>query len=697
MARGIIPFLSPQTRTTATSAVIATSISTVYPIKLRNGVVSFFFRHTSSRFFCKCSQSLNSQLPLEYTENFSRRMEMASLKPHHRIAMGVSGGADSMALCALMTNWKTCANGDCLDSSGFVDGLLAIIVDHGLRSESKEEAKTVSRWVSDMGIRCEIVHCDWPDGRPKVGHLEEVARDMRYKIFQDVCFQNQIGVLLTAHHADDQAELFVLRLSRNSGVLGLAGMAFTSQLFPKFPCVIGEISDNQGILLVRPFMEFTKEDLYKICNTSNLNWVEDPSNRSSLFARNRIRMALQDTQTCEFRSELQRLIAICRRTRLYVDYICQVLLDQAVTIMPHGYAVIDLGSLNPSKREDICLSRFLALVLQFISQRHRPVRGSASRLLLDYIRTFPCKTSLTAAGCYLCAAPGTKGTKVLVCCSVQSVLPAKTELYSTYPGQEQKQCSSYDVEQIVIDQKYLLKQSTPDASQIHFLDPVFSSSVLAEARRLNILSESTYESILQLQMKETQLFKSKSEAISRSEPKNEVEMVATKEPFRPGQSCYFMSRFFLTWMSHDEMDSCYSSLEDGDQTRDQNCSLCMAGDVVAYVRHMMDEDWLFLAKLANAQDSRNFKQQKFIVNNGMGQVLDKTSLYSNHARSSAQQALRNLKSIPVAARRGLPVIISTEGFLLSIPSIGFNHSPSLIISAQFKPRVPLDGGHNSFI
>ncbi|KNA13571.1 hypothetical protein SOVF_115440 [Spinacia oleracea] len=697
MARGVIAFLSPQTRTTSVSAVLATSISTLYPNKPRNGVVSFFFRRTSSSFFCKCSQSNQNQLPIEYTEIFSRRMQMAALKPHHRIAMGVSGGADSMALCALMTHWKTFANGGCFDSSGFVDGLLAIIIDHGLRSESKEEAETVSRWVSAMGIRCEIVHCDWPDGLPKLGRLEEEARDMRYKIFQDVCFQNQIGVLLTAHHADDQAELFILRLSRNSGVLGLAGMAFTCQLFPKFPCVIGDISDNQGILLVRPLMEFIKEDLYKICNTNNRKWVEDPSNRSSLFARNRIRMVLQDTKTCGFRSELQGLIALCRQTRLYVDYSCRLLLDQAVTIMPYGYAVIDLASLNPSQTEEVCLSRFLALVLQFISQRQRPVRGSASRLLLDYIRTFPCKTSFTAAGCYLCAAPGTKGTKVLVCCSVQSVLPSKTELYSTYLGQGQKQCFSSDAEQIVIDQKKIVNHLVSDASHVHFHDDVASNSVLVEARRLKILSECTYESILQLQMKEKQLFKSKSETVCSSKPKNEVELVPSKEPFRPGHSCYFMSRFYLAWMSNDGKDSCFSSLEDGGRTSHQDCSLCIGGDAVAYIRHMIDEDWLFLAKLSKAEDSCTFKQQKFLVKNGMEEVTDKISLFSNYARSSAKQALKNLKSIPVAARRSLPVIVSTEGFLLSIPSIGFNHCPYLVISAQFKPRVPLGGGHSSFM
>jgi len=59
-----------------------------------------------------------------------------------------------------------------------------------------------------------------------------------------------------------QAELFILRLSRNSGVLGLAGMAFISQLFPTHShcCLEG----NQGILLVRPMLEFSKDDMYEV-------------------------------------------------------------------------------------------------------------------------------------------------------------------------------------------------------------------------------------------------------------------------------------------------------------------------------------------------------------------------------------------------------------------------------------------------
>lgn len=113
---------------------------------------------------------------------------MAGLKPHHRVAIGVSGGPDSMALCLLASSWKT--NGDssaASNASGLIDGLLAIIVDHGLRVESKEEAFLVSRRVLDMGISCEIARCEWLEGKPMKGHLQEEARDKRLVFGKLVC------------------------------------------------------------------------------------------------------------------------------------------------------------------------------------------------------------------------------------------------------------------------------------------------------------------------------------------------------------------------------------------------------------------------------------------------------------------------------------------------------------------------------
>eukprot|EP00257_Ricinus_communis_P014115 XP_015571715.1 uncharacterized protein LOC8268361 isoform X7 [Ricinus communis] len=344
MARGLI--LSSQSRV---------SLVPFLPPKCQKFMTRFFS--------CKSSSQIDMD---KYREAFSHRMAMAGLKPQHRIAIGVSGGPDSVALCVLTAAWKSAG---VAKSEGFVDGLLAIVVDHGLRPESKEEAQVVSRRVSDMGVRCEIACCSWYRGRPKQGHLQEEARDMRYQKLHSICLQHQIGVLLIAHHADDQAELFILRLSRNSGVLGLAGMAFTSQIFFSNAQPNDEGLKNESILLARPLLHFSKEDMYKICQVAGQDWVEDPTNQSPLYARNRIRMSLGNLSSLTFKSELQAVISACRKTRAFVDQTCRNLINQAVTLIHQGYAIIDLEILNPSKVMDICLVKFLALVLQFISQR----------------------------------------------------------------------------------------------------------------------------------------------------------------------------------------------------------------------------------------------------------------------------------------------------------------------------------------
>ncbi|XP_028088208.1 uncharacterized protein LOC114318217 isoform X3 [Camellia sinensis] len=574
MARGFV--LSSETKTS--SHFIRTSISRVSsPIQLRTS--PFSANHlplnpsiaSINRLLCSCSSRQHDPIDMsKYIEAFAKRMAMAGLKPHHRIALGVSGGPDSMALCVLAASWKTNGtNATGGQSSSFIDGLLAIIVDHGLRSESKDEANTVSHRVLDMGVRLPVV---------------------------------------------------------NGQMVGQRRVTCKKQL------VTGAI----------------------------------------------------------FNSDLQAVILTCRRTRLYVDQSCCNLINQSVTIMNKGYAVIDIEILNPSKVEDIFLSKFVALVLQFISQRHRPVRGSALKLLLDYFRTFPCKTSFTAAGCYICPAPGSKGSKILVCCSVDSCLPLKTELFHKLSCEGQKHFMLREIEQIIADGKPYLDHLVPDASNVLFLDGTSSESVLVEARRINILSESTYRNILSLRRDETKKFRSKTEDVSNCELMHKVETLGSNlssPTLQPGYIGYFMNRFLVKWELIEKIS------RDG-----YRCESCLVGhDKVAEVRHMVDADWLYLAKLSECHHMENSEVQRVLSVEKLEQVTGKINVCSDYAQISAQNALRLLKSIPVAARRGLPVLVNPQGQLLSIPSVGFKYCPCLAVSAVFMPRVPLGGGHSSFI
>ncbi|CAA6665977.1 unnamed protein product [Spirodela intermedia] len=611
-------------------------------------------------------------------------MAMAGIKRHHRIALGVSGGPDSMALCILTAGWKSCGLGGKSESSGFIDGLLGIVVDHRLRPESTEEAKLVCTRVMKLGVQCQIASCDWSDGRPTRGHLQEAAREMRYQIFQDVCYEHSIGVLLVAHHADDQAELFILRLSRNSGVLGLAGMAFVSQSFPTHSQSHGGDSSRNGLLLVRPLLQFSKDDLYKICLGLSQEWVEDPSNQSLLFARNRIRMLLKNLSSDAFRSELQALISTCRLTRAYTEQICYSLVRQCVTVMDHGYAIIDLNKLDPSSVDDLCLSKFLAVVLQFISQRHRPVRGAASKLLLDYIRRIPCKASLTVASCYLSAVPKSKGTKIMVAAALDS--PRPLEVGIPYNHSLDQPYSPNEVDEIISVAELLPHQSLRSSDVPPFVKATSPEATLKEAKELNIISESTFSSILSLQMEECQSFKARAESKDDMEAKHRMKAasISTVE-LHPGVSWKLCEKAIEDSMSRTESN--YGLDEEPEL---HSCGSCVMGHDVAFIRHMVDDDWLYLANLSKNKMAEN-QNVSFSSAGNLEKGDAKSAHCSDFAQMSAQRALQALKSIPAPARRSLPVLVNSQGLLLCIPSICFSHCPDLTITARFEPRVPLGG------
>nr|XP_045085763.1 uncharacterized protein LOC109744263 isoform X3 [Aegilops tauschii subsp. strangulata] len=572
---------------------------------------------------CRCTYSSASSSIAPYHQSFARRMALAGIHPHHRIAVGVSGGPDSTALCVLTAAWKKAAEGRSgRKSEGFVEGLLGVVVDHGLRLESADEAQLVRDRVHGMGVMCEIARCEWPNGRPNLGHLQEAAREMRYQKLLDICIKQQIGVLLIAHHSDDQAELFVLRLSRNSRVLGLA------------------------------------DDMYKICQGSNHLWVEDPTNNSMQYARNRIRASLRCLSTeGTFQSELQKLIYACRLTRACVDNACSMAVKQSITITEYGYAVIDLEKLDAQNVDDLSLSQYLACVLQFVSQRHRPIRGRSARLFMDYIRNTPCKGALTVAGCYLCAFPKSKGTKVLVCSSVDSMESFSVEM--SYKCSYEEQPSPVpEIDQIAREAR-VHSNDFLQCSSIPFVNYSSSTDVLNRAKDHNIIGDFVLEKLLYLQTEEHQNF-------FATKHKNE-EQYLEKTNFPdvkvlflwPGETCHFMSKFLITWNALEVVSNGICS-QDSKNLLCQHCAVNQDGSLA--VRHMFDTDWLFLAEVSKIRSmEENQNVSKVSINKLEDDGLMK---HSRYLQLSAMKALEVLKSIPASARRTLPVLTNSQEYWL---------------------------------
>ncbi len=182
-----------------------------------------------------------------------------------RVAVGVSGGADSLALVFLLD--------EILRPQG--RRVIALTVDHGLREESSAEADYVSQLMAKYGIEHHILV--WQGKKPSTG-IEEAAREARYALLCGWCQAHEVETLCVAHHQQDQAETFLIRLQRGSGLTGLCGMS--------------ELSRRDGLKIVRPLLDVFSDDLRAYLSQRHIDWVEDPTNQSEDFLRCRMRKFL---------------------------------------------------------------------------------------------------------------------------------------------------------------------------------------------------------------------------------------------------------------------------------------------------------------------------------------------------------------------------------------------------------------------
>lgn len=191
----------------------------------------------------------------------------AGLERSAGLLIAVSGGPDSTALLALVDRWR----GDA-DVPAFV-----ATVDHGLRAASRAEAEAVAALCAARGLPHALL--TWSGDKPATG-LPAAARAARYRLLGAHARSIGADTIVTAHHADDQAETVLMRLMRGSGPAGLAGMA---RLSPA-PWPGGE-----GLTLARPLLGVAKADLIGFCRAEGLSYVDDPTNADETFRRPQLR------------------------------------------------------------------------------------------------------------------------------------------------------------------------------------------------------------------------------------------------------------------------------------------------------------------------------------------------------------------------------------------------------------------------
>jgi tRNA(Ile)-lysidine synthase len=290
--------------------------------------------------------------------------------PGSRLAVAVSGGADSLALALVAADWAR--------ERGH--SLTALTVDHGLRAESAAEAAIVAGWLADAGIPHEILR--W-DGAKPAANRQAAARAARYRLMLDWAWQHRALAILLGHHQQDQGETVLLRLARGSGVDGRAAMA------PRL--------DIGGVALLRPLLDQPRARMRATLAARDQAWIEDESNRDTRYARAAMREAAAGLSALGLGAErLAATAARLARARAALDFATDQLLDAAATFPPDGHAAI-VTRLAQAVPHEIGL-RALRDILRWVGADPYPPRLARLEAAFDAWMTGE-KVDRTLAGC----------------------------------------------------------------------------------------------------------------------------------------------------------------------------------------------------------------------------------------------------------------------------------------------------------
>lgn len=192
------------------------------------------------------------------------RQLFADWKSAPAVVLAVSGGPDSLALMWLAARWRKALKAG--------PRLVAVTIDHGLRAEAAREARDVKQLAKALGIEHRTLR--WTGSKPKTG-LPAAARDARYRLLTRAAREYQASHVFTAHTQDDQAETFIMRMSRGSGIAGLAAMSRETA--------------RDGMILARPLLDMPKARLVSTLTKAGIGYADDPTNHDPRFTRPRLR------------------------------------------------------------------------------------------------------------------------------------------------------------------------------------------------------------------------------------------------------------------------------------------------------------------------------------------------------------------------------------------------------------------------
>lgn len=240
----------------------------------------------------------------------------------HSVLIALSGGPDSVALLHLLSRLR----------KSYRLKLGAVYINHQIRPRAaKKEERFCQKLCDRLGVPLTIVREDVPALAKKRGlGLEEMAREIRYAVFDNLARAQKCDRVALGHHADDQVETILFRLVRGTGPSGVAGMPY-----------------RRGAI-IRPLLDLSRAEIIAYLKKNSLTWCEDTSNRSVRFRRNWIRHRLlpelRRHLNPQVESAILSLADTVREEDLYLTGLVNRAIRKTVRITPGGKIELALES-----------------------------------------------------------------------------------------------------------------------------------------------------------------------------------------------------------------------------------------------------------------------------------------------------------------------------------------------------------------
>lgn len=308
-------------------------------------------------------------------------------------AVAVSGGGDSVALMLLLAAYAKHAK---------LPSPAVLTVDHGLREGSAKDAKAVVKLAADAGLKADALT---RKGAVPKSDIEAEARTARYRLMGEWLVARKINALYVAHTMEDQAETFLLRLARGSGLDGLSAM----RVIAPYP-----MQGFPSLMVVRPLLDMARAPLRNFLRSKKQSWLEDPMNGDPRFARSKLRAAWPQLDALGLSAQrLSDAAEHLGRAREALDDMTAALLMRAARFEGGG-ALIDSVRLKMAPRE-VGLRALASVLTRISGEAYRPRFGRLERLF-DSIRDGTLGGGATLHGCIVAPAarhPAPFGTGTL--------------------------------------------------------------------------------------------------------------------------------------------------------------------------------------------------------------------------------------------------------------------------------------------